>query len=94
MKEKPKTAEPCELLANAIIVQAVDDYREAWKKLGRTRSEKQKIRYRKQICEIESFFLSDWFKTLTSINGGELKDALLAEVRMEGGGLKRISSEK
>lgn len=44
-----------ELLANAIILQAVKDYRHTYSPQQRT--------------EIKRFFRSDWFKVLTRVDG-------------------------
>lgn len=58
--------DPYENLANAIILQAVKDWRSA------VRTLKKRTRYdpAKQIKEeCERFFLSDWFEVLTSVDG-------------------------
>ncbi len=62
-----KTAriDPYEDLANAIIVQAVEDYRNNKGDIG----------------EIEDFFKSDWFKVLTNIDGKWLLRKLQSEKR-------------
>ena len=52
-------------LANAIILQAVKDYRVAIKKLSRGRVNKD-AEIKKQ--EILNFFRSDWFGVLTEID--------------------------
>ena len=56
-------------LANKIILSAVDDYREA---LGKKGAEDA-------VERIESFFLSDWFAVLTSIDGIGLMNRLKKE---------------
>ncbi|AHM55826.1 hypothetical protein EAL2_c05240 [Peptoclostridium acidaminophilum DSM 3953] len=64
-------------LANAIILQAVKDYRDALRRLAKhpynnmALSEKQ---------EVERFFRSDWFEVLTSIDPEMLIRKLNAEV--------------
>jgi hypothetical protein len=69
--------EPFEELANAIILQAVRDYRKALKQLKNsphdyiTQSLKQ---------DIERFFRSRWFEVLTSIDSEMLIRKLNAEV--------------
>lgn len=57
-------------LANAIILQAVKDYRKALKHDERGRKR-----------EIEKFFRSEWFAILTSISGEMLIQKLRAEVK-------------
>lgn len=58
--------DPYESLANAIILQAVKDYRDARKK----RKYHPKNKEAKLIIEdCERFFRSDWFAALTSVNG-------------------------
>ena len=69
--------EPYQDLANAIILMAVKDYRDALKKL------------KKRPChgpakdmknEVERFFRSDWYRELTSVDGEILIKKLQAEV--------------
>ena len=57
-------------LANAIIIQAVKDYRKALKYDERGRKR-----------EIEKFFRSEWFTVLTNISGEMLIRELRAEVK-------------
>ena len=57
-------------LANAIILQAVKDYRKALKHDERGRK-----------CEIEKFFRSEWFSILTNVSGEMLIQKLRAEVK-------------
>ena len=59
------TEDPYTGLANAIILQAVKDYRDALKKLSRGRANKD-AEIKKQ--EILNFFRSDWFGVLTEID--------------------------
>ena len=57
--------DPWENLANAIILQAVKDYREARKKhKKRPQNEDAKL----MIADCEAFFRSDWFKALTELD--------------------------
>ena len=58
------------LLVNAIIIQAVKDYRKALKYDARGRKR-----------EIEKFFRSEWFTVLTNISGEMLIRKLRAEVK-------------
>lgn len=63
-------------LANAIIIQAVKDYRKALKTL------KRHPRYepaRAMVTEVEEFFHSDWYRVLTSVDG----DMLIRKIRRE-----------
>ena len=58
--------DPYESLANAIILQAVKDYRDARKK----QKYHPKNKDAKLIIEdCERFFRSDWFAALTSVSG-------------------------
>ena len=59
-------------LANAIILQAVNEYREALRQNG-TAAKWKKISLRR-------FFRSDWFKLLTNIDGELLMERLKEEV--------------
>lgn len=66
-----------ENLANAIILQAVKDYRMALKSL------KANPRNRTAMADkdkIERFFRSDWFSVLTSVDGEMLIRSLQMEV--------------
>lgn len=66
-----------ENLANAIILQAVKDYRMALKSL------KANPRNRTAMAdkdEIERFFRSQWYSTLTDVNGEMLIRSLQMEV--------------
>ena len=55
-----------ENLANAIILQAVKDYRMALKSLG-VNSRNRTVQT--DNAEIERFFRSQWYSTLTDVNG-------------------------
>ena len=70
--------EPYQDLANAIILMAVKDYRDALKKL------KKRPRYgpaQDMKNEVERFFRSDWYRELTSVDGNILIKKLKSEVR-------------
>ena len=63
-------------LANAIIIQAVKDYRNALKTL------KHYPRYepaKEVVAEVEEFFRSEWYRTLTSVDA----DMLMTKIRRE-----------
>jgi hypothetical protein len=63
-------------LANAIIIQAVKDYRNALKTLKRyPRYEPAKA----VVAEVEEFFRSEWYRTLTSVDA----DMLMTKIRRE-----------
>ena len=63
-------------LANAIIIQAVKDYRHALKTLKRyPRYEPAKA----VVAEVEEFFRSEWYRTLTSVDA----DMLMTKIRRE-----------
>ena len=55
-----------ERLANAIILQAVKDWRAARRKLKR-KPQNESARIELEGCE--RFFRSDWFTTLTNVDG-------------------------
>ena len=57
---------PYENLANAIVLQAVKDWRSAVRKLKK-RPRYDPAKQMKEECE--GFFLSDWFEELTSVDG-------------------------
>lgn len=63
-------------LANAIVIQAVKDYRNALKTLKRyPRYEPAKA----VVAEVEEFFRSEWYRTLTSVDA----DMLMTKIRRE-----------
>jgi hypothetical protein len=57
--------DPYESLANAIILQAAKDYRNALKRLKK-RPNREIDLYMKQ--EVEQFFRSDWYSCLTTVD--------------------------
>jgi hypothetical protein len=67
----------CENLANAIILQAVKDYRMALKCL---RANPKNRTARADKDEIDRFFRSQWFMVLTSVDGEMLIRSLNMEV--------------
>ena len=70
--------DPYEQLANAIVLMAAKDYRDALKKL------KKRSRYdpaKDVIAEVERFFHSEWYRELTSVDGNFLIEKLRSEVR-------------
>lgn len=76
-----------ENLANAIIIQAVKDYRETVMWLNAHRplclEDEQDCEYIKMVSEktsIERFFLGDWFSMLTKLDGKVLLTKLKSEV--------------
>lgn len=64
-----------ELLARAIILKAVDDYRSARKVLAKNPNN---IFAKDKIAQCERFFLSAWFTVLSNVDGelilNKLKD--------------------
>lgn len=69
-----------EKLANAIILQAVNDYRKALKRLKKN-PENKMASYTKKECE--RFFRSGWYTSLTAINPEMLIEKLNKEVNYE-----------
>ena len=63
-------------LANAIVIQAAKDYRKALKTLKRyPRYEPAKA----VVAEVEEFFRSEWYRTLTSVDA----EMLMRKIRRE-----------
>lgn len=69
---------PYERLANALILQAVSDYRTALKKIKAHPKNRQAIN---EALEIERFFRSQWYSQLTSVDGEYLIKRLQDEIR-------------
>ena len=88
---------PYERLANAIIIQACEDYRNYPKQLKKLQESepkngdaKAKARYEKKleqvkadIREVVSFFYSDWHSQLTTVNPEYLLERLNKECEGE-----------
>ena len=79
--------DPYERLANAIILQAVADYRVALKKIKAHPRNKDAIN---EALEIERFFRSGWYQQLTSVDGEYLIRRLQEEIRQS----KSISGKR
>ena len=76
--KKNLSEDPYERLANAIVIQAADDYRIALKKIKAHPKNRQAI---DEALEIERFFRSGWYSQLTSVDGEYLIRRLQDEVR-------------
>lgn len=84
------TAESFQGLANAIVIQAVKDYRRANRQLRR---DPHNSDARKQKVKIERFFGSDWYKTLTDLKAEVLMKYLKKEEAMIDEELKKIRAK-
>lgn len=71
--------DPYEDLANAIVLQAVSDYRYATKRM-RTHPEEAMI-HRRRKKEVKRFIRSAWFKELTNLDPVILLKKLKEEAR-------------
>lgn len=69
--------DPYEALANAVVLQAVKDWREASAKLTRGR---KNINAQAMKDECERFFTSSYFNTFTELDGNVLLMKLKQEV--------------
>ena len=58
--------DPYENLANAIVLQAVKDYRDSKKKLKKHPNNEESKRI---INDVTRFLLSDWITALTTVDG-------------------------
>ena len=70
--------DPYERLANAIILQAVTDYRAALKRIKWKPEDRETI---DEAMRVESFFHSGWYSQLTAVDGEYLIRRLQNEVR-------------
>ena len=68
---------PYQTLANAIVIQAAKDYREALTKLKKYPNNTEALTV-KDDCE--RFFRSSWYEALTEVDGSFLMKKLRAEV--------------
>ena len=69
---------PYERLANAVILQAVTDYRVALKKIKTYPVNKDAV---SEALSIERFFRSGWYSMLTSVDGEYMIRMLQGEIR-------------
>lgn len=70
--------DPYERLANAIVLQAVNDYRIALKAVKRNPNNSIAL---DNALQIERFFRSGWYSTLTSVDGEYLIRRFQEEIR-------------
>lgn len=70
--------DPYNKLANAIIIQVAKDYRSALKRLKINSSNRIAM---SDAMECERFFRSDWYSTLTDVDGEYLISKLREEVK-------------
>ena len=68
-------------LANAIILQAVKDFKPAYKRLRRPPNDKVA---QNQVRELTRFFCSDYFATLTELDGPTLLNRIMREMDEKG----------
>ncbi len=77
----PTDTDPYKELANAIILQAVEDYRKWAKEYSDSRDDRK---LRKNLVELKEFFRSEWFSILTNLDGEQLLAKLKAELEEQG----------
>ncbi len=65
-------------LANAIIVQAVKDYRKALILYNR---DPMKDKFANEVAELECFFTSEWFVQLSDLNGKSIMEKVRGMIR-------------
>ena len=58
--------DPYERMANAIILQALTDYRAAVKRVKRNPKDRERM---DEALRIERFFRSGWYQRLTNVDG-------------------------
>ena len=82
-----------ERLANAVVLQAVSDYRVALKKIKAHPKNREAI---SEALEIEKFFRSGWYSQLTDVDGEYLIRRLQDEIRQSESirGKKNISNRR
>ena len=79
--------EPQVALANAIVLQACKDYRKTYRLHIRTYRVGDKPD--EKLAELERFFRSAWYRTLTDIDGEMLMKRIREEVLLREQGRKR-----
>ncbi len=76
MASKKLAENPYEALANAIVLQAVNDYRDALRKVKKNPNNRDAL---DEALQIERFFKSGWYQVLTSVDGEYLINRLRKE---------------
>jgi len=69
----PTDIDPYKELANAIILQAVEDYRKWTKEYSGSHDDRK---LRKCLVELKEFFRSEWFSLLTDLDGEQILSRL------------------
>ena len=77
MAKMTLSEDPYEALANAIVLQAANDYRAALKKIKKNPKNQEVM---SEAMECERFFRSGWYQALTSVDGEYLIRKLREEV--------------
>ena len=67
---------PEQMLANAIIIQAADDYRVALRRLKLNRMSRE---YRQVKEDCERFFQSEWYEVLSNVDGKMIMNRIQKE---------------
>ncbi len=83
---------PYRNLADAIILQAVDDWRKAKRDIEIQQGQ-NRLRANKMIKDCERFFLSSYFNLFTEIDGAYILRALEKEVLETADSNKKISAK-
>ncbi len=76
--KKNMPEDPYERLANAIVIQAAEDYRAALKRIKRNPKNRDAV---DEALQIERFFRSGWYQVLTSVDGEYMIRRLQEEIR-------------
>lgn len=76
MATKNLAEDPYEKFANAIILQAVNDYRETLRKVRKNPQNREALN---NALQIERFFHSEWYQILTPVDGEYLINKLREE---------------
>ena len=72
--------DPYQNLAQAIVLSGVKDWRSAVKKLKKRPKHEPSLQMK---VECERFFLSEWFETLTSVDGEVILKKLKQEANID-----------
>lgn len=73
--------DPYVALANGIVLQACKDYRKYYRLHLRTYRIGDKPN--EKLAELENFFRSDWYKTLTSVDGEYVMKRIREDVKAQ-----------
>ena len=80
VKRTTECDDPWQNMANAIIIRAVEDWRDASSYVARRKTGGKRVKAAKDIVtECEEFFKGEWIQQLTDVDGKYILETLQSE---------------